>query len=203
MAYETPELGYAYNALEPYIDEQTMRIHHDKHHAGYTKKLNAALEGRDDLLAKPAEELLKELNSLPESVRGAVRNAGGGHVNHAFFWPLLKKDGGEANGAIAEAITRDFGSFDAFKEAFSKAAGSRFGSGWAWLVVNSDGKLEVMSTANQDSPLSLGKAPVLGLDVWEHAYYLHYQNKRPDYVAAFFNIINWDKVNEYYSNALA
>ena len=200
MAYTTPELPYEYNSLEPHIDEMTMRTHHDKHHAGYTKKLNAALEKYPELAAKSAEDLLKELNSLPADVQGAVRNNGGGHVNHAFFWPLLKKDGGAPSGTLLEAINRDFGSVEAFKEEFNKAALTRFGSGWAWLVVN-NGKLEVMSTANQDSPLTDGKTPVLGLDVWEHAYYLHYQNRRNEYIENWWSIVNWDKAQEYFDGA--
>lgn len=199
MAHELPELPYDYSALEPYIDEQTMNIHHKKHHQAYVNNLNAALEGREDLAGKSAEELIKNLGSVPEEIRGAVRNNGGGHVNHSFFWLILKKDV-QFSGDIVDAINKKFGSFEKFKEDFTKAAMTRFGSGWAWLVVNS-GELEIVSTANQDSPLSDGKTPVLGLDVWEHAYYLKYQNKRNDYVDAFFHCVNWDKVNEHFANA--
>ncbi len=199
MTHKLPELRYAYNALEPFIDEQTMRIHHTKHHQAYIDNLNAALEGHDALKAKTAEDLLKGLNAIPESIRAAVRNHGGGHANHSFFWPLLKKDV-KPEGDILDAITERFGSFDKFKEEFTAAAMSRFGSGWAWLIV-SNGKLEVTSTANQDSPLSEGKTPLLGIDVWEHAYYLKYQNKRNEYVSAFFSVINWDKVNENFAAA--
>lgn len=196
MTYETPELPYAYNALEPHIDEETMRIHHDKHHVAYTTKLNAAVEGTE-LAGKDPQELISDPSALPENIRQAVINNGGGHVNHGFFWELLKKDV-PAQGEVIEAIKEQFGSFEAFKKEFSQAAATRFGSGWAWLVLN-DGKLEVMSTANQDSPLAQGKTPLLALDVWEHAYYLKYQNKRPDYIEAFFKVIDWKKVNEHYT----
>ena len=197
MTYQTPELGYDYDALEPYIDEQTMKVHHDKHHAGYTKKLNAAIEKHPELFDKEAQELIAKPQALPEDIRTAVINNGGGHVNHAFFWPLLKK-GVPASGAVVEAINEEFGSFEDFKDAFSKAATTRFGSGWAWLVLNKEGKLEIMSTANQETPLAQGKKPLLALDVWEHAYYLKYQNKRPEYIEAFFNVINWEAVNKHY-----
>ena len=196
MTHKLPELGYGYDALEPFIDAKTMEIHHGKHHQGYVDKLNKALEGKKDLQGKKVEELLKELNKIPEDIRTAVRNNGGGHANHSFFWPLLKKNV-EFKGEVAEAIKKRFGSFEKFKEEFSNSAAGRFGSGWAWLVLNS-GKLEIMSTANQDSPLSEGKIPVLGLDVWEHAYYLKYQNRRPEYIEAFFKIINWNKVDEHF-----
>ncbi len=196
MAYSLPELPYAYDALEPYIDAKTMEIHHTKHHNAYITNVNNALADHPDLAAKPGEELITDLNAVPESIRGAVQNNGGGYVNHAMFWEIMKKDVPFA-GPIADAINAELGGFDKFKDAFAKAGATRFGSGWAWLVVNG-GKLEIMSTANQDSPLSIGKKPVLGLDVWEHAYYLHYQNRRPDYIQAFFNVINWDKVNEFY-----
>ena len=199
MTYELPELGYDYNALEPYIDEETMKIHHDKHHKAYTDKLNAALEDHKDLQSKPAEELIANLNSIPEDIRGAVQNNGGGYVNHSFFWPILKKDV-EFSGEVADAIKEKFGSFDKFKEQFSNAATTRFGSGWAWLVL-SNGELEITSTGNQDSPLSEGMTPSRGLDVWEHAYYLKYQNRRPEYIEAFFNVINWEKVNKHFVNA--
>lgn len=197
--HKLPDLSYDYSALEPYIDEQTMKIHHGKHHQAYVDNLNKALEAHENLKAKTAEELIKNLNKIPEAVKTAVRNNGGGHVNHSFFWLILKKDA-PFTGHIADAIKATFGSFDKFKEEFTKAAMGRFGSGWAWLVV-SNGKLEIMSTANQDNPISEGKMPVLGIDVWEHAYYLKYQNRRADYVAAFFNVINWKKVNEHYTAA--
>ncbi len=196
MAYSLPELPYSYDALEPYIDAKTMEIHHSKHHNAYITNVNKALEGHDDLASKSGEELITDLNAIPESIRGAVQNNGGGYVNHAMFWEVMKKDVPFA-GEVADAINAELGGFDKFKEEFAKAGATRFGSGWAWLVVNG-GKLEIMSTANQDSPLSVGKKPVLGLDVWEHAYYLHYQNRRPDYIQAFFNVINWEKVNELY-----
>jgi len=197
MSHSLPELPYGYDALEPFIDKQTMEIHHGKHHQAYVDKLNGALEGNSELQGKSAEELIASLNSLPEAIRTAVRNNGGGHVNHSFFWPLLKKDV-TFGGKIADAIKGSFGSQEKFQEQFSSAAAGRFGSGWAWLV-DAGGKLEIMSTANQDSPLTDGKKPLIGLDVWEHAYYLKYQNRRPDYIKAFFSIINWDKVNEHFS----
>ncbi len=202
MPYSLPELPYAHDALAPHIDAQTMEIHHGKHHNGYVTKLNAALEGTD-LDSKSVEELIGDLSVVPEAKRGAVRNNGGGHANHSLFWSILSADGGgEPTGAIADAINAQFGSFADFKTQFSAAAGTRFGSGWAWLSVDS-GKLVIESTPNQDSPLMEGRTPVLGLDVWEHAYYLNYQNRRPDYVAAFFNVINWAAVNERYSAATA
>lgn len=203
MTFETPELPYAYNALEPYIDERTMKIHHDKHHTGYTKKFNAAIEGIAGLEGKSAEDIIAGLNTLiPEDKRTAVRNNGGGHVNHAFFWKIMRsgQEGNAPSGKLVEAINSAFGSFEQFKEQFSKAAATRFGSGWAWLVLN-DGKLEIISTANQDSPLTDGKTPLLNLDVWEHAYYLKYQNLRPDYIEAFFSVINWDEVAKLYEAA--
>jgi len=199
MAHELPELGYEYNALEPHIDEETMKIHHTKHHQAYVDKLNAALEGDEYLQEKTVKQLVSNLDKVKEEIRNAVKNHGGGHFNHSFFWPILKKDV-ELKGEIAEAINSKFGSFDKFKEEFTKAAMTRFGSGWAWLVLN-NGELEVTSTGNQDSPLTEGKVPILGLDVWEHSYYLKYKNKRPDYIEAFFNVINWDKVNENLANA--
>ena len=198
--YQLPALPYGADALEPYIDQQTMTIHHGKHHQAYVDKLNAALEGHDDLKAKSPEELIADLSALPAAIKTAVQNNGGGHINHSFFWPLLKKDIA-LNGPIKEAITKKFGGFDNFKEQFTKAAAGQFGSGWAWLVVNAAGDLEVVSTANQNSPLTEGKTPILGLDVWEHAYYLKYQNKRPDYIEAFFNVINWEAVNQNYLTA--
>ncbi|MEX2442667.1 MAG: superoxide dismutase [Alkalispirochaeta sp.] len=200
MAFKTPDLPYAYNALEPHIDEGTMKVHHDKHHVGYTTKLNAAVEGTEyDKMG--AEELVAKRDSLPDKIKTAVRNAGGGHVNHALFWTIMSPNGGGApSGELADAINAAFGSFDAFKEQFDAAAKGRFGSGWAWLVVN-NGKLEIMSTPNQDSPLSEGKTPILGLDVWEHAYYLKYQNRRPEYIQAFFNVVNWDQVAKNLASA--
>ncbi len=202
MVHTLPKLGYAFDALEPYIDEKTMMIHHGKHHQGYVDKLNAALKGEEKLGALPVEDLLKDLDSVPESIRTAVRNNGGGHLNHSMFWQVLKKDSGSPEGKLAEAMNATFGSYDKFKDEFSKAAIGRFGSGWAWLVVNEEGALEVMSTANQDSPVIYGKKPILGLDVWEHAYYLKYQNRRPEYVENFFKVINWEKVGDNYSKAI-
>jgi Fe-Mn family superoxide dismutase len=202
MAHELPPLPYGFDALEPLIDARTMEIHHDRHHGGYVKKLNAALEGHPDLAAKSIEQLLGEIDSVPEDIRTAVRNNGGGHANHTLFWQIMSaKGGGEPGGALGEAIDSACGSFSDFKEQFSDAAATRFGSGWAWLVVGAGGKLHVYSTANQDSPLMEGHTPILGLDVWEHAYYLKYQNKRPDYIAAFWNVIDWDKVGEQFSAA--
>ena len=199
MSYTLPSLPYAYDALEPYIDKETMTIHHTKHHQAYLNNFNAALERYADLQTKAAEELLVDLNSIPENIRTAVRNHGGGFVNHAFFWQILKKDVA-FKGEIAEAIKSKFGSFDNFKEQFIKTSGGQFGSGWGWLAVN-NGELEIISTPNQDSPLSVGKKPILGVDVWEHAYYLKYQNRRPEYLEAFFNVINWEKVNELFLQA--
>ncbi len=194
MAYKLPELPYAYDALEPHFDKETMNIHHTKHHNAYVTNLNNALEGNEELLNKSIEDLIANLDAVPEDKRTAVRNNGGGHANHSLFWELLSADGGgNPSGALAEAIDNKFGSFDAFKEEFAKAGATRFGSGWAWLVLN-DGELEIMSTPNQDSPIMEGKTPLLGLDVWEHAYYLNYQNRRPDYIAAFWNVVNWDEV---------
>jgi superoxide dismutase, Fe-Mn family len=192
---ELPNLDYEYNALEPHIDALTMEIHHSKHHAGYTKKYNAAVEGTD-LADKDPEEVLKDLNAVPEDIRKAVQNNGGGFVNHALFWKVMSPNGGgEPQGALAEAITSKFGSFNDFKEQFASAAATRFGSGWAWLIV-SNGELEITSTANQDTPLSEGNTPVLGLDVWEHAYYKKYGPARPDYIAAFWNVVNWEEVSK-------
>ena len=199
MTHKLPELAYAYNALEPHIDTQTMEIHHTKHHQTYVDKLNAALEGYKDLQDKTVEDLLRNLQSVPESIRTAVRNHGGGHFNHSFFWPLLRKET-SFSGDVADAIHSTFGGFEKFKQDFSNAAALLFGSGWAWLVWH-HGELQIMTTANQDNPLSLGKTPILGIDVWEHAYYLKYQNRRPEYINAFFEVINWDKVNEYFSAA--
>lgn len=201
MAYELPELPYAYDALEPHIDKETMNIHHTKHHNTYVTNVNAALEGHDDLASKSIEELISDLDAVPEAARTAVRNNGGGHANHSLFWKLLSPSGGgNPTGAIGEAINSKFGSFDEFKEKFAAAGKTRFGSGWAWLVL-SNGELEITSTPNQDSPLMEGKTPLLGLDVWEHAYYLKYQNKRPDYINAFWNVVNWEEVSSRYENA--
>ncbi|MBM0064353.1 superoxide dismutase [Alkalicoccobacillus gibsonii] len=201
MAYELPQLPYAANALEPHIDEQTMNIHHDKHHNTYVTKLNAALEGHSDLASKSVDELISDLDALPESVRTAVRNNGGGHANHTFFWELLTPGGSTApTGELADKITEEFGSFDKFKEEFANAAANRFGSGWAWLIVDG-GKLAITSTPNQDTPVMEGKSPVIGLDVWEHAYYLNYQNRRPDYINAFWNVVNWDVAAKNYEAA--
>ena len=201
MTYTLPDLPYAYDALEPYIDEETMHLHHDKHHNTYVTNLNAAIEKHPELGEKTVEELLADFSSVPEDIQTAVRNNGGGHANHTFFWEILGPNaGGEPTGAIKEAIDEAFGSFEDFKEQFKTAATGRFGSGWAWLVVK-DGKLAIISTANQDSPLMDGQTPVLGLDVWEHAYYLKYKNVRPDYINAFWSVVNWDKVNEYFAKA--
>lgn len=198
MAYTLPELPYAYDALEPHIDKETMNIHHTKHHNTYITNVNNALEGNEELLSKSIEDLISNLDAVPEDKRTAVRNNGGGHANHSLFWQILSPNGGgQPTGALAEAIDKKFGSFEAFKEEFAKAAATRFGSGWAWLVLN-NGELEVMSTPNQDNPLMEGKTPLLGLDVWEHAYYLNYQNRRPDYIAAFWNVVNWDEVANRY-----
>ena len=195
MAFTLPALPYAYDALTPYIDEETMHLHHEKHHNAYITNANAALEKHPELADKTIEELLADLNSIPEDIRTAVRNNGGGHANHNLFWTVLAPNaGGEPTGAVKDGIEEAFGSFDAMKEKFSAAAAGRFGSGWAWLVV-SDGKLEITSTPNQDSPISEGKTPILGLDVWEHAYYLNYKNVRPEYIKAFWNLVNWDEVN--------
>ncbi len=200
MAYTLPDLPYANDALEPHIDARTMEIHHDKHHAGYVAKVNAAIEGTD-LGSKSIEELISDLASVPEDKRAAVRNNGGGHANHSLFWTIMKPGGGGAPaGDLASAINDAFGSFDDFKEQFSQAAATRFGSGWAWLSVD-NGKLIVESTPNQDSPWMEGRTPILGLDVWEHAYYLNYQNRRPDYISAFFNVVDWPAVGKRYADA--
>lgn len=201
MTYTLPELPYAYDALEPYIDVETMHLHHDKHHNTYVTNLNAAIEKHPELGEKSVENLISDMNAIPEDIRTAVRNNGGGHANHTFFWEIMAPNaGGQPTGAIKEAIDETFGSFDEMKAAFKTAATGRFGSGWAWLVVN-NGKLEITSTPNQDSPLMDGQIPVLGLDVWEHAYYLKYKNVRPDYIEAFWNVVNWDKVNELFAAA--
>ncbi len=198
MPFTLPELPYAYDALEPHIDEQTMRIHHDKHHAAYVNNLNAALEGQSALQGKSIEDLLRGLDAVPEAIRTAVRNPGGGHWNHTLFWELMAPGGAKApGGALASAMDAELGGFEKFREAFAKAAATRFGSGWAWLVLDG-GKLAVMSTPNQDTPLMEGKHVLLGCDVWEHAYYLKYQNRRPDYVAAWWNVVNWTVVGRRY-----
>ncbi|MDN4593730.1 superoxide dismutase [Polycladomyces subterraneus] len=200
--HELPALPYAYDALEPHIDAQTMEIHHGRHHATYVNNLNAALEGHTALAEKSIEDLLRNIDQVPESIRTAVRNNGGGHANHSLFWQIMSPNGGgEPSGELANAINQAFGSFDRFKEEFTKAATTRFGSGWAWLVVKKDGSLAVTSTPNQDSPLMEGDTPILGLDVWEHAYYLKYQNKRPEYIKAFWNVVNWDEVAKRYQAA--
>ncbi len=202
MAFEVPPLPYPYDALEPHIDDQTMHLHHDKHHQAYVTNLNAAIEKHPELSSKSAEELLKDLNAVPEDIKAAVRNNGGGHVNHTMFWEIMKPGGGgEPTGALAEAITSTFGSFDALKAAVNDAGVKRFGSGWTWLVKTADGKLAVISTANQDNPMSEGHFPILGNDVWEHAYYLKYQNKRPDYLAAWWNTVNWDAVSKRFEQS--
>lgn len=201
MAHQLPALPYSNNALEPHIDETTMMIHHDRHHNTYVTNLNAALEGHADLAAKSIEDLIANLDEVPEAIRTAVRNNGGGHANHSLFWEVIGPNaGGEPTGALAEAINNELGGFAKFKEDFAKAAATRFGSGWAWLSVK-DGKLVVSSTPNQDSPIMEGATPILGLDVWEHAYYLNYQNKRPDYIAAFWNVVNWTEVGKRYEAA--
>jgi superoxide dismutase, Fe-Mn family len=201
MAFELPQLPYAYDALEPHIDKETMNIHHTKHHNTYVTNLNNALEGNEELLSKSVEEVVSNLDAVPEAARTAVRNNGGGHANHSLFWQVISPNGGgEPTGELAEAINSKFGGFEGFKEEFSKAATTRFGSGWAWLVVN-NGELEVTSTPNQDSPLMEGKTPILGLDVWEHAYYLNYQNRRPEYIGAFWNVVNWEEVSKRFASA--
>ena len=201
MPYILPALPYAFNALEPHIDARTMEIHHGKHHQAYITNVNAALEGTG-IDAHPIEEVLKNLNDLPEAKRQAVINNGGGHANHSLFWQIMGPNaGGQPGGALADAIASELGGFEKFQEDFSKAGTTRFGSGWAWLVVNKDKKLQVLSTANQDSPVMQGLTPILGMDVWEHAYYLKYQNRRPDYIKAFYNVINWTKVGEFYAAA--
>ncbi|MUG44954.1 superoxide dismutase [Paenibacillus woosongensis] len=203
MAHQLPALPYPNNALEPHIDEQTMMIHHDRHHNTYVTNLNAALESAPELQSKSLEDLIADLDSVPESIRTAVRNNGGGHANHSLFWETIGPNGGgQPSGKLADAINNELGGFDKFKEDFTKAATTRFGSGWAFLAVDKDGKLSVYSLPNQDSPIMEGKTPILGLDVWEHAYYLKYQNKRPDYIAAFFNVINWSEVEKRYEAAL-
>lgn len=197
--HELPSLPYAFDALEPHVDARTMEIHHGKHHAAYVANLNGALEKAPSLLDVPLDRLLRNLASVPADIRDAVRNNGGGHLNHSLFWTLLSsRGGGQPVGELAAAVNASFGSFDAFKEQFGNAAKTRFGSGWAWLAVNAFGSLVVTSTPNQDSPVMDGMKPVLGLDVWEHAYYLQYQNRRPDYVTAFWNVVDWQRANELY-----
>ena len=202
MAYTLPTLAYPYNALEPHIDARTMEIHHSKHHQAYINNVNNAIKGKADLESKSVEDLIANINAIPEDIRNVVRNNGGGHANHTLFWTIIGPNaGGQPQGKVAAAIDQAFGSFDAFKEKFAQAATTRFGSGWAWLSVTKDGKLEISSTPNQDSPLSEGKTPILTIDVWEHAYYLHYQNRRPDYIAAFWNVVNWQEVEKRFSAA--
>ena len=202
MAYELPSLDYAYDALEPHIDARTMEIHHTKHHQTYINNVNGALEGHDDLAAKGVEDLISDLDAVPEGIRGAVRNNGGGHANHSLFWKIMGPNGGgDPVGALGDAINSELGGLDTFKADFAKAGATRFGSGWAWLCVR-DGKLCVSSTPNQDSPLMDGGTPVIGLDVWEHAYYLNYQNRRPDYISAFWNVLNWEAANANYEAAI-
>ncbi|HKF36537.1 MAG TPA: superoxide dismutase [Ktedonobacteraceae bacterium] len=199
MAFEVPPLPYDYNALEPYIDTQTMQLHHDKHHAAYVNNLNAALQNQAQLASWTVEDLVRRINEVPESIRTAVRNNAGGHINHTMFWQIMGPNaGGAPTGELATAIQQTFGSFDQFKSAFNDAGVKRFGSGWAWLVLDRSGKLQVISTANQDSPLMDGMFPVMGNDVWEHAYYLKYQNRRPDYLAAWWNVVNWDVIAHRY-----
>lgn len=200
MKHELPKLNYEYNALEPHLDAKTMELHHTKHHQTYVDKLNAALEGFTDLQEKDVELLLKEISHVPDSIKQAVINHGGGHANHSLFWKLMIPDGGKPSGNILKAIEKTFGSFDKFKEEFQTKALGLFGSGWTWLVLNEAKELEIINTPNQNSPLMDGKKPLLGIDVWEHAYYLKYQNKRPDYVNAFFNVLNWDYINELYES---
>jgi Fe-Mn family superoxide dismutase len=201
MAYELPPLPYPKEALEPHIDAQTMEIHHGKHHNAYVTNLNKALAGKGDLEKKPIEQLISNMNAVPEDIRAAVRNNGGGHANHSMFWKIMGPGaGGKPSGKLAEDINATFGSFDAFKEKFEAGGAGRFGSGWVWLVVK-NGKLEIMSTANQDNPLMEGIKPVMGCDVWEHAYYLKYQNRRPDYLKAWWNVVNWNEVNKNYEAA--
>lgn len=201
MAYSVPDLPYSFNALEPHIDARTMEIHHDKHHAAYVSKVNAALEGHPALAAKSIEDLVSDMAAVPEGIRGAVRNNGGGHANHSLFWTVMSPNGGGApSGDLAAAINSACGSFEDFKTKFADAAATRFGSGWAWLSVDGN-KLVVESTPNQDSPLMDGHTPILGLDVWEHAYYLNYQNRRPDYISAFWNVVNWDEVARRFAAA--
>ncbi len=202
MTYKLPELPYAYDALEPHIDKMTMEIHHTKHHNTYVTNLNKALEGHEDLVGdKTVEELISNMDAIPEEIRTAVRNNGGGHANHSMFWEILSADGGgKPEGKLAEAIDKKFGSFEKFQEEFAAAAAGRFGSGWAWVIAK-DGEVDIMSTPNQDSPIMEGKTPIMGLDVWEHAYYLKYQNRRPEYINAFWNVVDWKEVAKRFENA--
>jgi Fe-Mn family superoxide dismutase len=200
VKFELPELGYEYNALEPYIDEETMKLHHTKHHQAYTDKFNEALKKHPELEFESAEQVIMNLEEIPEDIRAAVRNHGGGYLNHSFFWSILKKDV-KPVGRIKEAIEEKFGSFEKFKDEFSEAALGVFGSGWAWFVVNEDGGLEIVKTQNQDSPISTGKTPLIAIDVWEHAYYKKYENRRAEYIENFFNVINWEKVNKLFMDA--
>jgi Fe-Mn family superoxide dismutase len=203
MSYTLPPLPYAFDALEPHIDARTMEIHHDKHHAAYINNLNNALKDHPELAAKPVNELIADLSAVPEAIRPAVRNNGGGHSNHTFFWDIMGPGkGGAPVGKLAEAITKAFGSFDEFKAKFEEAGVKRFGSGFAWLIVNKQGQLEIISLPNQDSPYMDGNKPVIANDVWEHAYYLHYQNRRPDYLKAWWNVVNWDHAEQNYQTAL-
>ncbi len=205
MAYELAPLPYDYAALEPFIDEATMKLHHDKHHATYVTNLNAAIEKHPDLAKHTPDDLIKNLNSIPEDIRGVVRNSGGGHVNHTMFWAIMKPNGGgEPTGKIAEQIAKDFGSFEDFKKLFNETTAKQFGSGWGWLVFEGkagDGKLKIVTTPNQDNPLATGLYPILGNDVWEHAYYLKYNNRRPEYLAAWWNVVNWDEINKRFDEA--
>ncbi|GMQ81340.1 MAG: Fe-Mn family superoxide dismutase [Rhodothermia bacterium] len=202
MSHTLPDLPYAHDALEPHIDARTMEIHHGKHHQGYVNKLNAALADQEDLAAEKIEKVLREINSVPETIRTAVRNNGGGHANHSLFWNIMSPSGGGSpSGDLAGAIDAAFGSFDDFRSSFSSAAGTRFGSGWAWLVRTASGDLQVYSTANQDNPYMQGDTPLMGLDVWEHAYYLNYQNRRPDYISAFWSIVSWEEVANNFDQA--
>jgi superoxide dismutase, Fe-Mn family len=201
-AFSLPDLPYGYNALEPHIDARTMEIHHTKHHQTYVNNLNAALEKHPDVRSDSIEELMRNLNSVPSDIQTAVRNNGGGHANHSLFWQIMRPNaGGEPGGSVGEQIRSDFGDFGAFRDKFANAAKGRFGSGWAWLVIGDGGGLEVTDTPNQDTPLMEGRTPILGLDVWEHAYYLNYQNRRPDYIDAWWNVVNWDEVNSRYGKA--
>jgi superoxide dismutase, Fe-Mn family len=202
MAFEVPPLPYDYNALEPYIDTQTMQLHHDKHHAAYVNNLNAALQNAPQFAALPIEQLIQRLNEVPDTIRTAVRNNGGGHLNHSMFWQIMTPNGGgQPGGELGNAINSTFGSFDQFKAAFNDAGVKRFGSGWAWLILDKNGSLQVISTANQDSPLTDGSFPIMGNDVWEHAYYLKYQNRRPDYLNAWWNVVNWSEIEKRYQQA--
>lgn len=202
MAHELPPLPYGYDALEPHIDKQTMTLHHDKHHAAYVNNLNAALEKHPELSSKSAEDLIRDLSAVPEDIRTTVRNNGGGHVNHSMFWKIMKPGvGGEPKGQLADLLRQSFGDFESFKKQFNEAGTKQFGSGWVWLIRARDGKLQITSTANQDNPMSQGSFPVMGNDVWEHAYYLKYQNRRPEYLAAWWNVVNWDEVQKRFEAA--